>query len=79
MIDTSLLEKERPITLDDLKANFQANDFSAYSSGFGDKKRVERTERFQKICAYFEAAWSDQMKVCHQERIKKSRQLPAHT
>lgn len=64
MTDKSLLAKERPITLDDLKAIFQANDFSAYSSGFGDKNEsVERTERFQKIREYFEAAWSDQLKV----------------
>ena len=45
MVDTSLLEKEGPITLEDLKANFQANDFSAYSSGFGDKKRKRRANR----------------------------------
>lgn len=64
MVNTSLLEKEGPITLDDLKANFQINDFSAYSSGFGDKNEsVERTERFEKIREYFEAAWSDQLKV----------------
>ena len=64
MANASLLEKEGPITLDDLKANFRANDFSAYSSGFGDKhESVDRTERFQKIREYFEAAWSDQLKV----------------
>ena len=64
MANASLLEKEGPITLDDLKSNFRANDFSAYSSGFGDKhESVERTERFQKIREYFEAAWSDQLKV----------------
>ena len=64
MADISFLEKEGPITLDDLKANFRANDFSAYSSGFSDKhESVERTERFQKIREYFEAAWSDQLKV----------------
>ena len=64
MSNLSLLEKEGPITLDDLKANFQANDFSTYSSGFGDKhESVERTERFEKIRTYFESAWSDQLKV----------------
>ena len=47
MENTSLLEKEGPITLEDLKANFRANDFSAYSSGFGDKEESdERNENF---------------------------------
>ena len=64
MDNTSLLEKEGPITLEDLKANFRANDFSAYSSGFGDKEEsIERTERFEKIRECFGAAWSDQLKV----------------
>ena len=64
MTNTALLEKESPITLDDLKANFRANDFSAYSSGFGDKaESIERTERFEKIRECFEAAWNDQLKV----------------
>ena len=64
MTNTALLEKESPITLDDLKANFRANDFSAYSSGFGDKEEsIERTERFEKIRECFEAAWNDQLKV----------------
>lgn len=57
MVERSLLEKEGPITLDDLKANFRANDFSAYSSGFGDEdESVERTRCFEKIHSYFEAA-----------------------
>ena len=64
MENTALLEKEGPITLEDLKANFRANDFSAYSSGFGDKEEsIERTERFEKIRECFEAAWNDQLKV----------------
>ena len=64
MANTSLLEKEGPITLEDLKANFRENDFSTYSSGFGDKEEsVERTQRFEKIRAYFEDAWNDQLKV----------------
>ena len=64
MENTSLLEKEGPITLEDLKANFRANDFSAYSSGFGDKEEsIERTERFEKNRECFEAAWSEQLKV----------------
>ena len=64
MVDTSLLEKEGSITLDDLKANFLANDFSAYSSGFGDRREsVERTERFEKIRGYFEVARNKQLKA----------------
>lgn len=64
MVERSLLEKEGPITLDDLKANFRANDFSAYSSGFGDEdESVERTRCFEKIHSYFEAAWSEQLKA----------------
>ena len=64
MENTSLLEKEGPITLEDLKANFRANDFSAYSSGFGDKEESdERNERFEKIRGYFEVAWNQELKA----------------
>ena len=64
MENTSLLEKEGPITLEDLKANFRANDFSAYSSGFGDKEESdERNERFKKIRGYFEVAWNQELKA----------------
>ena len=64
MANTSLLEKEGPVTLEDLKANFLENDFSTYSSGFNDKyESVQRTQRFEKIREYFETAWNEQLKV----------------
>ena len=31
MANTPLLEKEGPVTLEDLKANFRENDFSTYN------------------------------------------------
>ena len=58
MVNTSLLEKEGPITLEDLKANFRANDFSAYSSGFGDKEEsTERNDRYNMIRKHFKGVW----------------------
>jgi len=64
MANTSLLEKEGPITLEDLKANFRANDFSAYSSGFGDKEEsTERNDRYNMIRKYFKGVWYDQLKT----------------
>ena len=64
MANTSLLEKEGPITLEDLKANFRANDFSAYSSGFGDKEEsTERNDRYNMIRKHFKGVWYDQLKT----------------
>lgn len=64
MENTSLLEKGGPITLEDLKANFSANDFSAYSSGFGDNEEsTERNDRFLMIREHFQKVWYDQLKT----------------
>ena len=70
MTNTSLLEKESPITLDDLKANFRANDFSAYSSGFGDKeKSVERNARYAMIRKHFKRVWYEQLKTMQSKAL----------
>lgn len=64
MTNTSLLEKEGPITLEDLKANFRANDFSAFSSGFGDQEEsTERNDRYNMIRKHFKGVWYDQPKT----------------
>ena len=70
MTNTSLLEKEGPITLDDLKANFRANDFSAYSSGFGDKEEsVERNAQYAMIRKHFKRVWYEQLKTMQSKAL----------
>ena len=63
MIDTTLLDKEGPVTLEDLRAYFYAHDFSAMSSGY-DKEHESniRNSRFKRIVKCFKKAWRDQMK-----------------
>ena len=62
-MDAGLLEKDGPITLEDLKVRFQANDFSSQSSGFGDQTESGlRNERFMVIRNHFKVAWRQQMK-----------------
>lgn len=62
MIDTSLLDKEGPVTIEDLRAYFYLNDFSAMSSGY-DKEHESniRNSRFRRIVKHFKKAWRDQM------------------
>ena len=54
MIDTTLLEKEGPVTMEDLRAYFYAHDFSAMSSGY-DKEHEsdQRNTRFKRIANCF--------------------------
>ena len=62
-METGLLEKDGPITVEDLKVQFQANDFSSQSSGFGDQTESKlRNERFLVIRNHFKAAWRRQLK-----------------
>ena len=62
MIDTTLLEKEGPVTLEDLRAYFYAHDFSAISSGYDkEKESSQRNTRFKRIVKCFKKAWREQM------------------
>ena len=45
MNDTSLLNKDGPITLEDLREHFRLNDFSAMSSGY-NKGKESQTKPF---------------------------------
>lgn len=62
MIDTSLLDKEGPVAIEDLRAYFYLHDFSAMSSGY-DKEHESniRNSRFKRIVKCFKKAWRDQM------------------
>ena len=63
MIDTSLLNKDGPITIEDLKEQFHFNDFSTMSSGYNKKKESdEHNDLFKKIVRHFKIAWRRQMK-----------------
>ena len=63
MMDTTLLEKEGPVTLEDLRANFRAHDFSAMSSGYDkEHESSQRNTRFKRIVKCFKKAWREQMK-----------------
>ena len=54
MMDTTLLEKEGPVTLEDLRANFRAHDFSAMSSGYDkEHESSQRNTRFKRIVKCF--------------------------
>ena len=62
MMDTTLLE-EGPVTLEDLRANFRAHDFSAMSSGYDkEHESSQRNTRFKRIVKCFKKAWREQMK-----------------
>lgn len=63
MMDTTLLEKEGPVTLEDLRTNFRAHDFSAMSSGYDkEHESSQRNARFKRIVKCFKKAWREQMK-----------------
>ena len=63
MNDTSLLYKDGPITIEDLKEHFRSNDFSAMSSGYNkEKESGERHDLFKKIVRHFKIAWCKQIK-----------------
>ena len=63
MMDTTLLEKDGPVTLEDLRANFHAHDFSAMSSGYDkENESSQRNTRFKRIVKCFKKAWREQMK-----------------
>lgn len=62
MVDTSLLNKEGPITIEDLREHFRLNDFSAMSSGYNKGKESDaHNTLFNKIVAHFKKAWRGQV------------------
>ena len=62
MIDTSLLNKDGPITIEDMKEQFRLNDFSAMSSGYNKGKESDaHNTLFNKIVAHFKKAWRGQL------------------
>lgn len=63
MTDTSLLDKDGPITLKDLKKQFRANDFSTLTSNYKSKTATsEENEIYIKAKGFFCAAWEKEMK-----------------
>ena len=63
MTDTSLLDKDGPITLKDLKKQFRANDFSTLTSNYKSKTATsEENEIYIKAKGFFCTAWDKEMK-----------------
>ena len=62
MKKTSLLEKEGPITIDDLKANFKENDFTTMKSKFNPKKASEgELFLYGRAKTIFQQSWNEKM------------------
>ena len=62
MKKSSLLEKEGPITIDDLKANFKENDFTTMKSKFNQKKASEgELFLYGRAKTIFQQSWNEKM------------------
>ncbi len=62
MKKTSLLEKEGPITIEDLKANFKKNDFTTMKSKFNPKKASEgELFLYDRAKTIFQQSWNEKM------------------
>lgn len=62
MKKTSLLEKEGPITIEDLKANFKENDFTTMKSKFNPKKANEdELFLYGRAKTIFQQSWNEKM------------------
>ena len=63
MTDTSLLNKDGPITIEDLKEQFRLNDFSSLTSNYKSKTATsEENEIYIKAKGFFRVAWEKEMK-----------------
>ena len=70
MVDTSLLEKDGAISIEDLVKHFQKNDFSAEVSHYNaDAASSESNELYLKVKQIFQNAWNKEM---HKLTQKKS-------
>ena len=59
----TLLDKTTPITMDDLKNQFQSDDFSAAESGYDlTRQPVEKQNLYQRVRRLFEEAWEKEVK-----------------
>lgn len=64
MVDTSLLEKEGAISIEDLMKHFQTNDFSAMVSLYeSEKASSEQNQLYRRAKKHFRTAWNAQMKM----------------
>lgn len=62
MKKSSLLEKDGPITIEDLKANFKENDFTTMKSKFNPKKASEgELFLYGRAKTIFQQSWNDKM------------------
>ena len=62
MKKSSLLEKEGPITIEDLKANFKENDFTTMKSQFNPKKASEgELFLYGRAKTIFQQSWNEKM------------------
>ena len=64
MEDTSLLEKDGAISIEDLVKHFQKNDFSAMVSLYeSEKASSEQNQLYRRAKKHFRTAWNAQMKM----------------
>ena len=62
--DTSLLDKPGVPTLDELKAHFQANDFTTQQSSYDPSKATDaQNQIYMKAKRFFSEAWDQQQKA----------------
>ena len=59
----TFLDKTTPITMDDLKSQFQADDFSAAESGYDlTRQPTEKQKLYQRVKTLFDQAWENELK-----------------
>ena len=62
--DTSLLDNPGVPTLDELKAHFQANDFTTQQSSYDPSKATDaQNQIFMKAKRFFSEEWDQQQKA----------------
>ena len=72
MQDTTLLDRNEPITMDGLRTHFRKHDFSTQTSGYKFKTASsEKNQMYLKAKGFFRTSWEQQMKkLCKKGSMK---------
>ena len=63
MQDTTLLDRNEPITMDGLRSHFRKHDFSTQTSGYKFKTASsEKNQMYLKAKGFFRTSWEQKMK-----------------